>query len=156
MLSQQFFYHRPRKKSRLSTDQRLQEKSKKEVRIKILAACKQVLLITEKEMHATAVHFNGHVIVVLICSIWNLLLRTTHHVSFADVAGPSTECGSAVNACFHTYIPVEPSTFSGCLYSQGIDDNDITFDSPLEELQMQVKEPNVCKHTRDDGCQVNT
>ena len=56
MLSQQFFYHRPRKKSRLSTDQRLQEKSKKEVRIKILAACNQVLLITEKQMHATAVH----------------------------------------------------------------------------------------------------
>ena len=73
-----------------------------------------------------------------------------------DVAGPSTECGSAVNACFHTYIPVEPSTSSGCLYSQAIDDNDVTFDFPLEELQMQVNQPNMCKHTRDVGCQVNT
>ena len=73
-----------------------------------------------------------------------------------NVAGPSTECGSAVNACFHTYISVEPSTSSGCLHSQGIDGNDVTFDFPVEELQMQVKEPNMCKHTRIDDCQVNT
>ena len=97
-----------------------------------------MLLITRKENSRNCCTVNGHVIVVLICSIFIASVTTTHHVSFA---GPSTECNSAVDAS----IPVEPSTYSGCLYSQGIDDNEITFDFPLEELQMRVKEPNVCK-----------
>ena len=61
-----------------------------------------------------------------------------------------TECSSAVNA----NIPV--STSSGCLYSQGIDDNEVTFAFPLEDPQMQNKEPNISKPTSDVGCQVNT
>ena len=79
-------------------------------------------------------------------------VTSTHDVSFVDVAGPTTECSSAVNAS----IPVEPSTSSGCLYSQGIDDNEVTFDCPVEELQMQDKEPNTSKHTSEVGFQVNT
>ena len=42
------FDHRPRKKPRLSTEQRLQEKAKKEVRIKILATCSQILFIRKE------------------------------------------------------------------------------------------------------------
>ena len=59
---------------------------------------------------------------------------TTHHVSLVDVAGPSTECSSAVAS-----TPVEPSTSSehdpagGCLNSQGIYNNEVTFEFPLEE-----------------------
>ena len=79
---------------------------------------------------------------------------TTHHVSFADVAGPSAECSSVVHASIPVHV--DPSTSSGCLFSQGIDDNEVTFNFPLEELQMQDKEPNVSKHTSDVGCQVNT
>ena len=75
-------------------------------------------------------------------------VTTTHHVSCVDIAGPSTECSSAVNAS----IPVEPSISSGCLYSQWIDDNEITFDFPLEELQMKNRELNISKHTSDAGC----
>ena len=68
------FDHRPRKKPRLSTEQRLQEKSKKEVR-KLLATCNQVLLTTRKENARNCCTLNGHVIVVLICSILPLLLQ---------------------------------------------------------------------------------
>jgi len=84
-------------------------------------------------------------------------VTTTHRVSLLDVAGPSTECSSAVAS-----IPVEPSTFSehdpagGCLSSQGIDHNEVTFDLPLEELQMQGKETSIRKHTSDFGCEVKT
>ena len=77
-------------------------------------------------------------------------VTTTHHVSFADVAEPSAECSAAVTVAS---IPVEPSS---CPYSQGIADKEVTFDFPLEELQMQDKEPKVSKHTSDVGCQVNT
>ena len=74
-----------------------------------------------------------------------------------DVAGPSTECNSAVAS-----IPVEPSTSSehdpegGCLNSLGIDHNEAPFELPLEELQMQEKEASIPRNTSDFGCQVNT
>ena len=42
------FDHRPRKKPRLSTEQRLQEKAKKEVRIKILTTWSQILFIRKE------------------------------------------------------------------------------------------------------------
>ena len=70
-----------------------------------------------------------------------------------DVAGPSTECSSAVAS-----TPVEPSTSSehdpagGCLNSQGIDNNEVTFEFPLEEERVA----SIPKHTSDFGCQVNT
>ena len=70
-----------------------------------------------------------------------------------DVAGPSTECSSAVAS-----TPVKPSTSSehdpagGCLNSQGIDNNEVAFDFPLEEERVA----SIPKHTSDFGCQVNT
>ena len=42
------FDHRPRKKPRLSTEKRLQEKAKKEVRIKILARCNSTLSLMKE------------------------------------------------------------------------------------------------------------
>lgn len=75
-------------------------------------------------------------------------VTTTPRVSLVDVTGPSAECSLAVAS-----IPVESSTFSehnpagGCLSSQGIDYNEVTFDLPLEELQMQEKETSIPKHT---------
>jgi len=71
-------------------------------------------------------------------------VTTTYHVSLVDVVGPSTECNSAVASTL-----VEPTTSSehdpanGCLNSQGIDHNEVTFDLPLEELQMQEKEASI-------------
>lgn len=81
-----------------------------------------------------------------------------HHIRLVDVARPSTERNSAV---FFS-IPVEPSTSSkhdltsGCVNSHGIDHNEVTFDLPLRELQMQEKEASIPKHASDFGCQVNT
>ena len=59
-------------------------------------------------------------------------------------------------------IPVEPSTCSehdlacGYLSSHGIDQNEVTFNLPLGELQMHEKEASLTKRTSDFGCQVNT
>ena len=70
-----------------------------------------------------------------------------------DFAGPSTECSSAV-----AFTPVEPSTSTEhdpagcCLNSLGIDNNEVTFDFPLEEERVA----SIPKHTSDFGCQVNT
>ena len=65
------FEHRPRKKHRLSTEKRLQEKAKKEVRIKILATCNSMLL--RRKTHATADHL------VTKCLFWFAVYCLCHY-----------------------------------------------------------------------------
>ena len=55
-------------------------------------------------MHATAEHLVTKCFFVLQCIA---SVTKTHHASFVDVAGPSTECNSAVAS-----TTVEPSTSS--------------------------------------------
>ena len=84
-------------------------------------------------------------------------VTANHYVPLVDVAGTRTERNSAVFS-----IPVEPSTCSehdlasGYLSSHAIDQNEVTFDLPLGELQMHEKEASLTKRTSDFGCQVNT
>lgn len=93
---------------------------------------------------------------VLVCSILPMPLQTTIFVLWM-----LQDLVPNVPQQFFS-IPVEHSTSSkhdlasGYLNSHDIDHNEVTFDLPLGELQMQEKEASIPKHTSDFGCQVNT